>query len=127
MAKVIKLKDNTYLFGTIIESGSNSNGNYVKYSDGTLIQWGTTNISTSSTSFEIGGVTTYRSNQIQQKLPLNFINTSSMSVSAQIEGGAGVLNFIYTISGTSYITLTLQSTSSNYSRTIKWMIIGKWK
>ena len=37
MAEVFKYKNNNYLYGTIIEKGSNNNGNYIKYSDGTII------------------------------------------------------------------------------------------
>ena len=40
MAKVIKLKNNTYLYGTIIEKGNNETGTYLKFSDGTLICYG---------------------------------------------------------------------------------------
>lgn len=37
MTKVIKLKNNTYLYGTIIEHGSNNYGSYIKFSNGTMI------------------------------------------------------------------------------------------
>ena len=107
-------------------SGSNTNGNYIKYDDGTLIQWGTTTITTGTSSSSIGGMTIYNGNVVQD-LPLPVITGTTMSVSAHVEGGAGVLNFIYTITSPSNITLTLQSTSSNYQRTIKWLAIGRWK
>jgi len=39
MAKVIKFSNNTYLYGALLETGSNENGIYEKYSDGKLIQY----------------------------------------------------------------------------------------
>ena len=37
MPKVIKLQKDFYLYGTIIEEGSNSNGSWIKYSSGLMI------------------------------------------------------------------------------------------
>ncbi len=37
----IKLKDNKELYGTIIEKGNNINGTFIKFSDGTMICYGT--------------------------------------------------------------------------------------
>jgi len=51
MAKVIKFKDNTYLDGTIIESGNNENGYYEKYSNGKMKCWHRQEISGASTNF----------------------------------------------------------------------------
>ena len=52
MSKSVKLKNNTYWdidsirangkpIGYIVESGSNSNGSWTKYADGTIEEWGT--------------------------------------------------------------------------------------
>ena len=41
-------KDGNKYFAGIVESGSNSNGNYIKFSDGTMIQSGTVNCNASS-------------------------------------------------------------------------------
>ncbi len=38
---LVKLKDNQALYGTIIEQRSNSNGTYIKFSDGTMICYST--------------------------------------------------------------------------------------
>ena len=49
MTKVIKFKNNNYLYGTLIEIGTNENGTYEKYSDGRLIQYGSSSFGNSGT------------------------------------------------------------------------------
>lgn len=48
------------LFATIVESGSNANGNYIKYSDGTLIQRGTFIYPANTNGYEIYFPTSFK-------------------------------------------------------------------
>lgn len=111
------------------ESGSNANGNYIKYDDGTLIQWGETSLTTATSSYEVGGVTTYRSDAVNQTLPVSFATGSTYNCVAQINGGdQTVLNFIYVVmTNVSTVSFRLVSTSSNYTRPFRWIAIGRWK
>ena len=110
----------------ITDSGSNTNGNYIKLQDGTLIQWGETSATTGTTSQSRGGCTVYASDEVSQYFPVSFIDNNA-SVMTQINGGYAALNFIYTIIASARVRITLVSTSSSYSRTIKWLAIGRWK
>lgn len=60
--------------GYIVESGSNSNGNYIKFSDGTMICSGNVGI-TSSQARQTGGLT-YYSNDIYFDFPSIFKDTN---------------------------------------------------
>lgn len=113
----------------ITDSGSNTNGNYIKLQDGTLIQWGETTATTGTNSLNRGGVTVYYSDSVTQNFPISFIDNTS-SIHPQINGGAGTsagLNFIYTVMYANRVAITLESTNSSYSRTIRWLAIGRWK
>jgi hypothetical protein len=62
------------------ESGSNTNGNYIKYNDGTLIQWNTiaksSFQSSSALSTTVQGINWYRSNNPSVAFPISFIDTN---------------------------------------------------
>ena len=64
---------------SIIESGSNTYGRYIKYSDGTLIQYGriskTNFLATTTTSSSAQGITFYRSPLATVTLPVSFSST----------------------------------------------------
>lgn len=106
--------------------GSNANGNYIKYDDGTLIQWGETTATTGTTSRNRGGITVYYSDSVTQNFPISFID-NTCNVHPQINGGTGAVNFIYTVMYRDRVGITLESTASSYSRTIRWIAIGRWK
>jgi hypothetical protein len=105
------------------DSGSNANGYYIRYSDGTMMQYA--KISVSVTTTALGPV--YRA-ITPISLALSFINTS-FSFSYCVDGN--------TISawGGSYNTVTTSSVSpfiyaasaGTATVTIYWQAIGKWK
>ena len=142
MAKVIKLKDDTYLYGTIIESGSNNSGDYIKFSDGTLIQKGyadKTNFSSDTDYYStVQGINWYRSNNASTiYFPIAFINTNyriSLTVDNGITGTRIVIPRInskykngfnaqlmsvekWTTSGVAYQNLN----------GVEYLAIGRWK
>lgn len=104
----------------IIESGSNANGNYVKYADGTAIVWGKESISFNATA------TTY--NTIN--LPITFKNTNYIVT----ESISQLFNYHTSITlhpGTRTTTTCQIGGWNDFSNTVNgyidYIIIGKWK
>lgn len=122
-------------------SGSNANGNYIKYDDGTLIQWGiidkTKFLNSSATSTAVQGINWYRSNNPSISLPTSFIDTNYSVNLTVLEGISGSRFIIpetfsktatgmtvqligvedFTSSGTAYSNLT----------SVSYIAIGRWK
>jgi hypothetical protein len=111
----------------IIESGSNANGSYIKFSDGTMQQWGevsTTPASGTTHNFTV----TY---------PTAFIAASQCfpAVHSRYPGGGGgatnIIMSVYALSpGTTTSTCRLVSSTSESANTyfdVMWHAIGRWK
>lgn len=65
--------------GAIIERGSNANGEYVRYADGTQICWGTVNFTLPITNVTGSG---FQANDLQQwTYPASFVSTIGLSLS----------------------------------------------
>ena len=68
------------IYDNAFESGSNTNGNYIKFNDGTLIQYGMLNksifMTTDSYYTTIQGIKFYRSNNPKINFPISFIDTN---------------------------------------------------
>ena len=111
----------------VIEKGSNTDGNYLKFDSGILIQWGKTSLTTGTTSYTTGGITRYRSSETDQNFPVTFTSTINPVVFTQVEGGVGAIYFVYTGITTGKTSITLECTTSNFSRNIFWLAIGSWK
>jgi hypothetical protein len=104
----------------VIESGSNSNGYWIKYVDGTLVQYGTQNFDSSTTA--AGAI--YRSALISVTLPTSFLNTLftiCVSSSASLWFGANTNG----VSGLQF--RMFYHTSLTGTRTALWSAIGRWK
>lgn len=129
MAKVIKLKNDAYLYGTIFEKGSNSNGDYIKFSDGTLVCYG---------DKDLGDVTINNSHMNM------YISSSQSSIAYPVsfaerpkyrcitpQGGSGSFFIIQTNvgnktgTGTYYLLRGNSATITNAS--VGYFAIGKWK
>ena len=124
-------------------SGSKANGNYIKYDDGTLIQWGTINkenfLLSSDTSNTVQGIKFYRSNAYTLYTPLLFKDVNYSVFTQPLQGftsgasrlgttrttkvndGSFEIQMIgvesYTSSGNGYINLL----------GVDWLAIGRWK
>lgn len=117
--------------GAIIESGSNANGNYVKYADGTMICWGTKAAPTISAWS--GSGTTFYSQLSSFSFPATFASTptghltfSDNSVSGRA-ARLGAFNFSTTGVNTIYLVTTVSgaSTTSTGSN-LYFMAFGRW-
>lgn len=111
----------------IIESGSNANGNYVKFADGTLICYGSLTGTTSSLTDYYSAFN--RTDAIAITFPMNFYSNPILTVSTGFAGGT-----ISAIISTGSITTTGANAYGlkpkgindlNYN--ILYQAIGKWK
>lgn len=73
--------------GAIIESGSNANGSYTKWADGTMICRQTGTIGSIAVSTAAGAL--YRSSSVTWTYPQKFVGTPSVSWAGRWETGAG--------------------------------------
>ena len=110
----------------IIESGSNANGKYIKFSDGTLICYGRA-IMSFSINIAYGSV--FRSDIQSISLPYSFIDTNYV-VTLQ---GIAPVHVCYAVDDDKSVNLFkfypvgFVSQASVSSRNIGYMCIGKWK
>ena len=124
--KSIKIRDGSdVLYPESAVTGSNSNGTYIKFADGTLIQYGTTTISVSLSQIASTGVY-YQSKTLN--MPLSFASTTyTISGSSRYSTGhilpiGGVAN---TVSQVNICIYDFYARSGNVS--VRWMAVGKWK
>lgn len=138
MAKSIKFKDNIYLDASsvvygkqklsdylpkIIESGTNDNGTYIKFSNGFLIQY-------SSTS---GGTPINPSSIITRvvNLPISFVNTYYTIIPAKSWNPVNWGSITETISSKTQNSFSIEvfNNSINEAGAIEyyWLAIGFWK
>ena len=78
---VSAINENKNSLDTLIQSGSNDNGSYVKYADGTMICYGTWNIGNISFISAVGAVYNVSINS-RHMFPVSFINKPVMTFSA---------------------------------------------
>lgn len=108
----------------IIQSGSNTNGSYIKYSDGTMICYGSTSLNEVSVSDYYSFCK--RTNSLTITFPMEFDEVPNVTITNQ---GFGI--FSYTINNItannfSYYAFTYPS-GSNISGSLQYVAIGKWK
>lgn len=108
----------------IIESGSNANGSYIKYSDGTMICYGSTSLNEVSVSDYYSFCK--RTNSLTITFPMEFDEVPNVTITNQ---GFGI--FSYTINNItannfSYYAFTYPS-GSNISGSLQYVAIGRWK
>lgn len=117
MTKIIKFKNDTHLYGTIIAKGSNSNGKYIKFSDGTLICRGQISCSTSA-------VNTLYSNE--KDFPVEFADKNIFVGLGIRESRDKRISLSYTTTK-SAITLYYSAANLIGTSTVTYIAIGEWK
>lgn len=123
MAKVIQFKDNTYLYGSIMEKGSNENGNFIKYSDGTLLCYGRVNNNS------------YSSGIAEIKFPTRLAritNARILLTQVWVSGQTQAYNFFMIGQINSNINGYIYCRDNNGNAIannipIDWVLIGEWK
>ena len=113
----------------IIESGSNDNGSWIKYSDGTMIQYGSIKKNVSITTLSNSGKYYYQ-DDINIILPTSFVDGNYFSNVISVNNQNGSQN-VYSVrnkkqSKFDFCLSSLISFSSN-DNTFWWIAIGRWK
>lgn len=113
----------------IVESGSNANGNWVKYADGTMIQSGVfTFEGVTATALPTGG---YRTLGRTISFPLSFIDTPkslvAISGSDTNDNGFTANNQQLTASSFAGFWWTINVNNNVLVHTLNWLAIGRWK
>ena len=113
--------------GNIIESGSNANGNYVKFADGTQVCWASI---TDIIDIIYSGEALFRSETIWRTYPATFIAVPTVAVNLSlIEEGASavVLCALGTVNTNSASCRAYAETSSTRNLAMHYLAIGRWK
>lgn len=113
----------------IIESGSNDNGSWIKFGDGTLIQYGSIKKNVSITTASSSGKYYYQ-DDINIILPTSFVDGNYFSNVISVSNQNGSQN-VYSVrnkkqSKFDFCLSSLISFSSN-DNTFWWIAIGRWK
>ena len=123
---LLKMQNDLQLeINNIVESGNNSNGDYIKYSDGTMICYGRKTI---TVSLDISYGAAYRGDIQTINLPEAFINTNyriTLQALAPIHVCYAVDNDKSVNSFKFYPVAFVSQTQG--SRSIEFMAIGRWK
>ena len=113
-------------YAPIIESGSNANGTYIKFADGTMICAGSYSIASLAVSTaSLGG---YRSSPTAALLTFPAEFFARPVLTAMSVGGDGISVTQGGVStATAYLIWTAVSTQPAGDREADWIAIGRWK
>lgn len=116
----------------VVESGSNANGSYVKYADGTMICYGTWVIGTVSASAQAGNVYKVLIEQ-RHNFPVSFVEKPTITFSAyeNVEDW-GMLLVVCpkknSVTSQNFGSLNvISATQASINLAIDYIAIGKWK
>ena len=113
--------------GAIIERGSNANGEFVKYADGTMICTMVSDPSGASKGASVGGIPT--SGNITITIPATFVNTtfSSFGFVADGNGNGEWIGVIQNMSTTSFrYRVYAGQTRDVVTSIVNLCVIGRW-
>lgn len=115
---------------TEIESGSNANGNWLKFADGTLIQYGeyTQSSANTTTALPSGG---YRSSGYNVDFPIEFYEIPGtinvVSSGGLIDNGVILANANTTKTYFQILWWSVSAVSTVQAHKATWIAIGRWK
>lgn len=113
--------------GAIIERGSNSNGEYTKFADGTLICWFTRSAESTANNSSGGTTNLYFSSEVGLTFPATFVGTTpTVTPSASLSsGGTSSWPSVRgrSLTGTS---LALISNAQNAAAYLGYTAVGRW-
>lgn len=117
------LNNNFTECNNIIESGSNANGNYIKYSDGTMICYGKSLVN-AEINTTAGAL--YRGGSLQQLFPAEFLQDQVIVTLSPL----APINFAY-ISGVythafDFFPMAYEARTAG-DKYVHYMAIGRWK
>lgn len=108
----------------IVESGSNANGNWIKFADGTLVQYSPTITMTKVSNYYLQGV---------WSLPIAFHNTAYFSTAIPFGDGTTPVGRMVNTTNTTvtstfyYQNISAPFTGGTYNFNFRAFAIGRWK
>lgn len=132
----LKLNDKDVI---AIESGSDSNGSWTKYDDGTIEEWGTYTINSNDVSWTALGTALFYSPSYSHTLPVTLINTDNINTTCAVCSRSANFDWAVrpAIANTdapdisvtdtvlSFNLVTVTNTKRNV--VIRWLVKGRWK
>lgn len=109
--------------GAIIEYGSNANGEYIKYADGTMICWA--DISSGSLAISTAFLGGFRSDGQTWTFPAEFSDTPKVSISPTSLTAFGALTASRSTSSSTYV-YTAPTSQSAAARSTSAVAFGRW-
>ncbi len=114
------------LFSAVIERGSNANGEYIKFADGTLICWGTPLVI--ANQLANGNVGTYGWSYYYENnsvlFPAVFTSAPSVQVTPQ---GAFLSALVTSVSATAFVVAPITTVLITAGAPIMYAAIGRWR
>ena len=115
---------------SVVESGSNDNGKWTKFADGTIIQWGQYTIQSSGITWAALTTGLFYSDTLSHKLPVKILeNSSANNVSSRSANfDWAVRNAIANDDTGTYLLFNLVSaTNTARNISINWFVVSRWK
>ena len=119
--------NNDVKWGNIIETGSNENGTYIKFTDGTMICRATKRITGITTAVSSGGNVPTSANQEGLTFPATFIEKPEITMSACRHSAWIGYAWTPTETTTSDFVVYTNVPVSNFYIDIQYIAIGRWK
>ena len=112
---------------SIVESGSNDDGNYIKYADGTLFMWGTNKIlfGFSSETTRFGEF--YVSRVYTRNFPVESITACCVQAMPYNNSYSLLLLSTVSLNKKDFSVRLVKSGGADYESLICWQAIGRWK
>lgn len=112
--------------GIIVATGSNENGSYIKFNNGTMIQYGSRTQTTATSGSNIYGSTSGTSyyNTASQTLPLAFSSASYHIVAGIISNTAAITVSAFITAAQTFNGIITAGSNSAYS--YSFIAIGPW-
>jgi hypothetical protein len=113
----------------IIESGSNANGSYIKYSDGTMVQWGAVTTTTGSAASNLYGTTsggTYYA-AAGRTFPTPFISQPLISSALISPAAVGYTSNIGSLTASTFSGIVGSGPDNNATVVFTYVAIGRWR
>lgn len=111
-------------------SGNNANGNYIKYDDGTLIQWNSLIVNDQAINSHYGDSVLYTGTRIVI-FPIPFIDTNYSAFCGEFHWGTSASwGVVYNKNRANWMTLMIYdfyTRDSGTNTSVSWTAIGKWK
>ncbi len=112
---------------SIAESGSNENGEWIKFADGTMICWGVRRINGITTSIASGGNIPKTGTLTRFDFPVTFISPPNVSINANRHGAWVGYAWTASMTQTQEYTIYTDTAVSNQYFDVTWTAIGRWK